>query len=121
MVFVFPRRLISLFYMTWTLASPAFAVLIPNRTDFPDFPSTSLSTLLTTLSSHGFQPHLTTLGGPGFAVLSSPLPTSQADQKAASDEGAGVGTVVPKRAGLRDAGVDGLEGWAKGLGGWCYA
>ncbi|WWD22393.1 cystathionine beta-lyase [Kwoniella shandongensis] len=81
-----------------------------------EFPQSTLKELIETLERNGFQPHLTTLGGPGLGIHT---PTATDDDKVGSDE-AGEGVIVPKRAGLRDAGADGLASWAERLGGWTY-
>lgn len=95
----------------------------------PDFSDVALDSLLDTLRNMGFEPHLTSLGGPGVAVLaSSPSASTSAsatkqstDQVSTSEGDKGEGMVVPKRAGLRDATRDGLEGWATGLGQWYHS
>lgn len=88
------------------------------------FPASSLNELIQTLEGHGFQPHLTTLGGPGLGVLTIPSKLGQAsdqlrDAVRTHDEGEGM--VVPKRAGLREADKEGLHTWAERLGRWVYA
>lgn len=66
----------------------------------------------------GFEPHLTSLGGPGLGVLATSgsddfVNTSEGDEKE--------GMTVPKRAALRDAsGQAGHAKWAQGLGQWVY-
>lgn len=83
-----------------------------------DFPETSLQSLIGTLQNLGFQPHLTTLGGPGLGILASSSSSANSDEVQTPDEGEGM--VIPKRAALRGAGVDGLGRWAGGTSGWCY-
>jgi len=83
-----------------------------------DFPETSRNSLIETLQNLGFQTHLTTLGGPGLGIVSTITSGSDSDKIRTPEEGEGM--VVPKRAGLRDAGVDGLARWADSMGGWCY-
>ncbi|WVQ80370.1 cystathionine beta-lyase [Cryptococcus sp. DSM 104549] len=95
-----------------------------------DFSEASLTSLIQTLESHGFQPHLTTVGGPGLGIHASPsistssgadTPKSINVSDGVRTPGEGEGMVVPKRASLRDASKEELEGWAERLGGWIYA
>ena len=74
----------------------------------------------------GFEPHLTSLGGPGVGILaSSPSATTSAPVTTASTDAVRTGEdgdmVVPKRSKLRDAGVAGLQEWAEGLGQWVHS
>ena len=91
-----------------------------------DFPDASLGSLQAALRNMGFEPHLTSLGVPGVGILqSSPSQTTSAPSPSASTDAIPTGEgmeqmVVPKRAGLRDAGKDGLQTWADGLGEWCF-
>ncbi|KAK8845447.1 cystathionine beta-lyase [Kwoniella newhampshirensis] len=82
-----------------------------------EFPQSTLDELINTLQGHGFQPHLTSLGGPGLGIHTTPA--AKEDNKVRTGE-EGEGMVMPKRAGLREAGTDGLEAWAERLGGWKY-
>lgn len=71
---------------------------------------------MTVLKRNGFEPHLTSLGGPGVGVLTSPSKTGE--QKVESDEGNIA--AAPRRAALREATRDGLQAWSEGLGEWKY-
>ncbi|ORY34329.1 cystathionine beta-lyase [Naematelia encephala] len=85
-----------------------------------EFPETSLNALQDTLRNLGFEPHLTTLGGPGLGILRSPA-KGNTDEVNVPEEDEGDGMVVPKRAGLRGAGREGVERWATGLeGDWVH-
>ncbi|AAW46333.1 hypothetical protein CNBK1800 [Cryptococcus deneoformans B-3501A] len=89
-----------------------------------DFPESSLNELIQTLEGHGFQAHLTTLGGPGFGVLTTPFKPGNVSEQlrdAVRTHDEGEGMVVPKRAGLREADKEGLHAWAERLGRWVYA
>ncbi|KAK4688013.1 cysteine-S-conjugate beta-lyase, partial [Tremellales sp. Uapishka_1] len=81
-----------------------------------DFSESLLGELIATLENHGFEPHLTSLGGPGCGVLVSPLD----DKVPTASEGTREGMVVPKKSGLRDAGAAGVQSWAEGLGQWAF-
>ncbi|WVQ76274.1 cystathionine beta-lyase [Cryptococcus sp. DSM 104548] len=85
--------------------------LIPDN-----YPQESLTQLIQTLEGHGFQPHLTTLGGPGFGVL-----VNSELSDAVKTRGEGEGMVVPKRAALRETSKEGLAAWAEQLGAWVHA
>lgn len=91
---------------------------------YSDFPESSLNELIQTLEGHGFQAHLTTLGGPGFGVLTTPFKPGNVSEQlrdAVRTHDEGEGMVVPKRAGLREADKEGLHAWAERLGRWVYA
>ncbi|KGB77266.1 cystathionine beta-lyase [Cryptococcus deuterogattii R265] len=93
--------------------------LIPDN-----FPESSLNELVQTLEGHGFQAHLTTLGGPGLGVLTTPSKLDQTSEQlrdAVRTHNEGEGMVVPKRASLREADKEGLHSWAERLGKWVYA
>ncbi|KAL7418885.1 cystathionine beta-lyase [Cryptotrichosporon argae] len=81
-----------------------------------DFDNAKLALLIDALRGHGFEPHLTTLGGPGLGAAV----TGGGAAKKHVEPGADEGTVVPASAGLRDAGIDGLERWAEQIGEWRY-
>ena len=84
-----------------------------------DFADATLNELILSLEKMGFQPHLTTLGGPGVGILVPGGRVSEStDQVAEGEEGEG--RVVPKRAGLRECNIDGLHSWAENLGQWTY-
>ncbi|WVR03467.1 cystathionine beta-lyase [Kwoniella sp. DSM 27419] len=84
-----------------------------------DFPESSLDSLVTTLQAQGFQPHLTTVGGPGLGIHA--VASQQKDQDVIANTEGGDGMVVPKRAGLREAGTGGLQAWSERLGGWVFS
>lgn len=81
-----------------------------------DFPEASLQELISALERHGFEPHLTSLGGPGVGVLTKP--SSRGEEKVESDEGNVA--AAPRRAALREANRDGLLAWSESLGQWKY-
>lgn len=80
------------------------------------FPESSLQDLISTLQRNGFEPHLTSLGGRGVGVLTSP--SSRGEQKVESDEGNIA--AAPARAALRESNRDDLQAWSEGLGEWKY-
>ncbi|WRT63680.1 cystathionine beta-lyase [Kwoniella shivajii] len=80
-----------------------------------DFPQSSLDALITTLESQGFQPHLTSVGGPGLGIhVSRP----KEDKIRTSEEGEGM--VVPIRATLRETPIESLEQWSQRIGNWVH-
>ncbi|WVN90920.1 cystathionine beta-lyase [Cryptococcus depauperatus CBS 7841] len=85
-----------------------------------DLPQSSLDQVIQVLENHGFQPHLTTLGGPGLGVLAQPTQMSEKDDDKVKTPEMSEGMPVPKRAGLRDAKKEDLHGWAEQLGTWVY-
>lgn len=81
-----------------------------------EFPSDKLEELVSVLRGNGFEPHLTTLGGPGLGVLRK----GQEGDGGVVGKGEDRGVGVPLRAGLRDVGRDGVGEWAEGLGEWVH-
>ncbi|WVQ64760.1 cystathionine beta-lyase [Kwoniella botswanensis] len=83
----------------------------------PDaFPQSSLDALITTLESQGFQPHLTSVGGPGLGIHS---PSTQKEDKIRTPE-EGEGMIVPKRVSLRETPIEGLQTWSERVGNWVH-
>jgi hypothetical protein len=70
----------------------------------------------------GFEPHLTSLGGPGVGILPSRpgAATASTDFVDTSEGDVKEGMVVPKRAAIREAGRDGLARWAAAQGEWIH-
>ncbi|WVF66200.1 cystathionine beta-lyase [Kwoniella sp. CBS 6097] len=91
-----------------------------------DFPQSSLDALITTLQAQGFQPHLTSVGGPGLGIhVQTSTASSRSGERAQKEDAIpnseeGEGMVVPKRAGLREAGTEDLQAWSERLGGWVH-
>ncbi|WWC85766.1 cystathionine beta-lyase [Kwoniella dendrophila CBS 6074] len=81
-----------------------------------EFPQVSLDELINTLEKQGFQPHLTTVGGPGLGIHVSS--STKEDKVRNSEEGEGM--VVPKRVTLRDTPIDSLHSWSERIGGWVH-
>ncbi|WWC58066.1 cystathionine beta-lyase [Kwoniella dejecticola CBS 10117] len=81
-----------------------------------DFPQSSLDALITTLEAQGFQPHLTSVGGPGLGIHAS---TSLKEDKVRNHE-EGEGMVIPKRATLRETNIEGLQQWSERIGNWVH-
>ena len=69
----------------------------------------------------GFEPHLTSLGGPGVCILPARGSATAATDFVNTSEGdTKEGMVVPKRAAVRDAGREGLAQWAAAQGEWIH-
>lgn len=81
----------------------------------PDtFPESTLDDLIRTLRNDGFEPYVTTLGGPGLGVLKTK------GKESVSGKGEDEGVKVAVRVALREVSRDGVGKWAEGLGQWVH-